>query len=73
MAVYNHAEIYAIHSFLKNNSAKKLKKCTLYVYRAKLKSGKFTYGASKPCKGCMKAIKHFGIKHVIYEEFDSET
>lgn len=73
LALYNHAEVCAIHSFLKVYPAKKLRKCTLYVYRAKWKCGKFQLGKSKPCKGCMKAIKHFGIKNVIYQEFDSEN
>ncbi|MBP9778325.1 MAG: hypothetical protein KBD25_03995 [Rickettsiaceae bacterium] len=66
MAVYNHAEINAIHSFLKKHSIKKLQKCTLYVCRAKMDRGKFIYGSSKPCCGCMKAIRFFKIKKVVY-------
>lgn len=71
-ALYNHAEINAIHNFLKRYPVSKLKYCTIYVCRAKIYNGKFIIGSSKPCNGCMRAIKHFGIKQIIYEKFDRE-
>jgi len=66
LAVYNHAEINAIHNFLRKYDAADLARCTMYICRVKLSDGKFISGASKPCPGCMKAIKFFGIKRVVY-------
>ena len=65
-AVFCHAEIDAIHSFLKENSPELLQKCTLYVCRAKLVNGKWVVGNSKPCIGCQRAIDAFKIKKIIY-------
>ena len=69
-AVCLHAEIDVIIKFLNGNDISDLKKHDLYIVRAKYdeSGGKFVYGKSKPCEGCVKAIKHFGIKSVYYSE-----
>lgn len=70
LALYNHAEVNAIHNFLRRYPAPHLKKCKIYVCRVKLIDGVFILGASKPCIGCLKAIHAFGLKDVIYQKFD---
>lgn len=66
MALYNHAEVNAIHNYLNRFTAESLAKCSIYVCRVKIDNGKFVVGKSKPCSGCMRAINFFGIKRVIY-------
>lgn len=67
-AIYLHAETHAIHNALKRIDVETLKKCTLYICRAKNINNKkgMTWGLSKPCMGCSKAICQFEIKNVIY-------
>lgn len=71
-AIYWHAETRAIHNALKIIDEKDLRKATLYVARVKIDENmnKKTeiIGASKPCCGCMKAIRDFQIKEVVYTE-----
>lgn len=68
-SIFLHAEINCIVNALKNIDESELKKATLYVYRVK-KTRRFGQewvdGLAAPCSGCMGAIKHFGIKRVIY-------
>ena len=46
-----------------------LRKATLYVARVKYvdnKSKRAIWAESKPCTGCQKAIKSYGILHVVH-------
>lgn len=65
-AIFQHAEIAAIHNFLKEFSLAKLTNCDLWVCRAKLVGGEWTTGLALPCDGCQRAINHFKIKRVFY-------
>jgi deoxycytidylate deaminase len=72
-AIFLHAETDAIKNALKRISENELSKATLYVCRVKFDSGnrktkKITWGLSKPCVGCQRAIATFGIKDVIFSE-----
>ncbi len=63
-----HAEIAAIHNYLRTHSVDDLRNCTLYVCRVKRTGPKksYTWGNAKPCCGCMKAIIEFDIRNVVY-------
>lgn len=64
-----HAETRAIHNALRSNSKEVIKNSSIYVSRAKMKNdagNPYVLGLSKPCEGCMKAIKEFGIKNIFY-------
>jgi len=65
LAQSTHAEVAAIHEFLRRYDADGLRSCTLYVCRI-LNDG--TTALAKPCRGCEAAIKAFGIKEVCYSE-----
>lgn len=68
-SIFKHAEIDCIINALKHIEKEDLQRATLYVYRVKKKSKEdpvLVDGLSKPCKGCCKAIEHFGIKKVVY-------
>lgn len=58
--IYLHAEVDAIIKAVKKFS---LDECTLFVLR-QTRSGKI--GLSKPCRGCQKTIRAFGLKEVYY-------
>lgn len=57
-AIYLHAEISAIV-----NAKQDVEGCDLYIMRVRPDGQR---GLAKPCKGCARAIKHFGIRKVIY-------
>lgn len=63
-----HAEVHCIRNAINKYGVDFLKKCTMYVARAKLKNDRetFEWGMAKPCSGCSSAIVKFGIKKVIY-------
>lgn len=63
-----HAEISAIISASRTLNHSDWKKVTLYIARVKKprRNGELTIGLSKPCSGCRRAIKSFGIRKVIY-------
>jgi len=63
-AIYMHAELNSILYALKEISPKKLKKATLYVGR--VKGLENSWGLAKPCLGCQKALKAYGIKRIVY-------
>jgi len=69
-AIFLHAETDAIKNALRQISEDDMEKATLYVCRVKYDSNgpgkKLTWGNSKPCIGCQRAIANFGIKDVIY-------
>jgi tRNA(Arg) A34 adenosine deaminase TadA len=74
-AIYPHAEIMAIHNASKKLDIKDFRHCTLYVARVKRESAKskgFVKGMAKPCSGCEKAIKAFGIKRVYWTTDNGE-
>jgi tRNA(Arg) A34 adenosine deaminase TadA len=67
LAVYEHAEIAAIKSFLKKYPKRDISKYSLVIVRVKLnKKGEWIWGSSKPCRGCQKAIKYFKMKRVFF-------
>ena len=63
-SIFLHAENAAI------NKVKKFpRKAILYICRAKwLNEEQMGWGVSKPCEGCMKAIKDHNISTVIYSK-----
>lgn len=63
LALSTHAEIAAIHNYLKVYGADRISECTLYVVRL-LANGQLA--SAKPCRGCEEAIKAFNIKRVIH-------
>ena len=68
-SIFLHAETDAIKNALKCISVDDLAKSTLYVCRVKYcdtKKREFTWGLSKPCAGCSRAISTFNIKKVCY-------
>lgn len=68
-SIFLHAEIDAIGKAKKELSFKELEKSTLYICRVKYVEPYKTswqFGLAKPCLGCYKAIKDFGIKTVMY-------
>lgn len=69
-----HAEIDAIQNALKRYTQEDLKRCDIYVIRVRkpYQGGPYLTGIAKPCKGCQKAIKHYGIRAVIYSENHSK-
>lgn len=68
LAVYNHAEINAIHNALKRVPEELLRSCTIYVCRAKKtrEKGSYTPALACPCKGCKSAVEYYGLKRLIY-------
>ena len=58
-----HAEIDCIIRAINLYGTELLRECTLYVARTR-KDG--TTASSKPCEGCARAIKAFGIKRTYY-------
>jgi tRNA(Arg) A34 adenosine deaminase TadA len=67
-SIFLHSEIDVLRRSLNKISVDDLKKCDLYICRAKRKdkTGPFITGLSYPCAGCMRAIAAFGIKNVFY-------
>lgn len=67
-----HAEVSAIKNAAKRMPYRDFKKSSLYVVRAKShyankkKTPNGYWGDSKPCSGCMSAIRAFEIKHIVY-------
>ena len=68
-AIYLHAETAAIHIAARHLSERQFSRATLYICRVKHISGPgspLTWGISKPCIGCERAIVTHGIRKVIY-------
>lgn len=68
-AIYWHAETSAIYIADKKMKFDKFKNSTLYVARMKYSSNlkdSFVSGMCLPCEGCLRCIKDYGIKKVIY-------
>jgi deoxycytidylate deaminase len=67
--IYLHAENDAINRALKYISRDEMKKSSLYIARVKFidnKTKQVIWAESKPCIGCQKAIKLYGISNVIH-------
>ncbi len=73
--IFLHAEIEAIHNFLKRNKVLDLQASDLFIMRVKQESrrGPMVTGLSKPCEGCMRAIVEFEIGSVYYTEDNAST
>lgn len=66
-SIYLHAEIDAIRKALKIMPEEYLLKCDMYILRIKKDyDHNWIRGLARPCCGCMKAIKDYGIKRVYY-------
>lgn len=62
-SIYLHAEIDALIKGVKELNSEQLNKSTLYVARV-LRDG--TTGLAKPCPGCQRALKSFGIERIVW-------
>ena len=74
-AIFWHSEVHAIHNALKRISEEELSRATLYVVRVKADNAKHSRlipAMSKPCDGCMRAIRDYKLKEVIYTEDSDE-
>lgn len=65
--LFLHAEVDSIVKCINKHGTEVLKKSDIYVLRLS-KGGSITN--SKPCSGCMKAIKAFGIRNVYWTKGD---
>jgi tRNA(Arg) A34 adenosine deaminase TadA len=68
-AIFLHAEIHAIKNALRVLDVEDLRKCSIYICRVKkvkARSKEITWGLAKPCCGCMRAIREFGIQNIVY-------
>lgn len=65
-AVFLHAEIDAIVSFLREQPIYELNRYDLYVCRVRWEGRQQLWGNSKPCLGCRRAIESFDIRSVFY-------
>lgn len=63
--IFLHAEMDAIKNALKYGYKDDLEGSTVYVARV-LKNGE--PALAKPCKGCMTALKFFGVKEVYWSD-----
>lgn len=64
-----HAEIAALINAINRYGVYILKKSTMYVARARntiAQSDEFSWGMAKPCIGCERGIRQFGIKTAYY-------
>lgn len=68
-SIYWHSETSAIYTADKKLNFTKFENSVLYVARMKFDSSEkrnYVSGMAKPCAGCMKCIRHYGIKTIIY-------
>lgn len=65
--IYLHAEIDAILKATKELTPAELAKSTLYVVRV-LANGQ--HAEAKPCPGCQRAIKEYGIENVVWTTYN---
>lgn len=75
--IYLHAEPDAIKNALRLITQEQLSKCDMYIIRVKRPktawNKNWTYGIAKPCPGCMRTIKTFGIKNIYWTEDEDLT
>jgi deoxycytidylate deaminase len=63
--IYMHAEVDAIRNALRIISQDQLTKSSIYIVRVKQEnSKKYKLAMAKPCSGCERIIRSFGISHV---------
>lgn len=65
--IYLHAEIDALRKFLRLYSIHLLSRATLVVIRVRADG---TFGGSRPCSGCMRAIVSFGVGECYWSDTD---
>lgn len=68
-AIYWHAETSAIYTADRRLRFKKIEQCSLYIARIKYDSTDknfFISGLAAPCDGCMRCIRDYGIRTIIY-------
>lgn len=68
-AIYLHAEISAIKNALRSLDLSELSRASMYVCRVKYfdqTRKKKVFGLARPCAGCRRCIRTFGIDRVIY-------
>ncbi len=72
--IYLHSEIAAIKNALKEIDVDDLRKCNIYICRAKknMPKGYFIPGLAKPCTGCQRALRTFELKNVYYSQDEKE-
>lgn len=69
LAVYLHAETSAIKNALKVLSTKDLSRSKIYILRIK-RDG--SVALAKPCEGCQRCIRTFGISKIAYTTDNGE-
>lgn len=68
-SIYWHAETSAIYVADKKINYDKIENCVLYIARVKYDGTdklNFISGLAFPCDGCLRCIKSYGIKSVVY-------
>lgn len=68
-AIFLHAEIDAIKKALGQMNVDDFSRCDIYIARAKKLTPidtEHSWGLSRPCPGCLRAIMQFGFKRIIY-------
>lgn len=73
-SIFLHAEIDALVQATKILTRDEIKSSIIYVARRKHKENqnKEVWGLAKPCEGCLKGIKDFGIQKIIYTMEDNK-
>ena len=68
-AIFLHAEVSAIKNALREIEVDDFAKCDIYIARVKKEkpfTKKYVWGLAKPCIGCQRAIREFGLRKVVY-------
>lgn len=66
---WRHAEVDCIVNARRTLTLQQIASCSIHVVRAKrTPQGKWTLGLAKPCPGCSRVIKNYGIAHVSWSE-----
>lgn len=70
-AIHLHAEIECIINHIRKHGEEDLYNSTMFIARSKQERISHecyvdVMAMAKPCEGCMKALKYYGIKNVIY-------
>lgn len=72
--IYFHAETHAIKNAIKLGNRDIISKCEIIIVRAKMDIKKnWFYAMAKPCDGCMRCIRDFNLKKIIYTNDDGSV
>lgn len=78
-AIYIHAEINAIKKVISlckgvKEAKKRLRGATIYIARVKQvdRDNVFLPAISKPCDGCLRALKEYNIKKMVYFDLNGD-